>query len=377
MNKAFIFGATTYGENFTDREKETERLLKNFENNVNTIIISPRRWGKTSLVRKVSEIINRRKNKLIIIQIDAFMCRSENDFYKLFSTEVIKQTSTKWDEWVENTKRFLSRLSPKINMGIDPLNDFSLEFEMLTELQSEKDILNLPQRISEEKDINLVICIDEFQQIAEFINSKEIQKKMRSVWQLQDRVSYCLYGSKMHFLSNIFINQKMPFYKFGDIIYLQKISTSDWVSYICSRFEQSGKSISVNFAEKICQIVDNHSSYVQQLSWLIWTKVEYQTGENEIEEAINDLLDQNSILFYRYTESLTGFQINFLRALVEGVENEFTTTKILKKYMLGSSANVTRLKKSLEQKEIIDITGKKVTLSDPVFRLWLKKEMKM
>jgi hypothetical protein len=180
----------------------------------------------------------------------------------------------------------------------------------------------------------------------------------------------------MHLLSEMFTKQSMPFYKFGELIFLQKISTENWVKYICSRFENTEKSISLELAEEICNTVENHSSYVQQLSMLVWTKTNKKVREEYLQESIKELIDQNGILFYHETENMTRYQLNFLRALIDNVESEFSHAEIIKKYDLGSSANITKIKKSLEQKELIDITGKKVTLLDPVFKLWLKKELK-
>ena len=101
-NKPFIFGVATSGDNFTDREKETERLLLNFRHGVNTVLISPRRWGKTSLVQKVSRLAQ--SDNLKIVYIDIFSCRSDRDFYDAFASAVLKQTSSKVDEWLENIK---------------------------------------------------------------------------------------------------------------------------------------------------------------------------------------------------------------------------------------------------------------------------------
>lgn len=100
MEKPFVFGVATSGDNFTDREKETQRLLLNFTHGVNTILISPRRWGKTSLVKKVAQLAQTKTRK--IVYLDIFSCRTESEFYRLFATSVLKQTSSKWDEWVEN-----------------------------------------------------------------------------------------------------------------------------------------------------------------------------------------------------------------------------------------------------------------------------------
>jgi hypothetical protein len=375
MDKSFIFGKATYGDNFTDREYEAVRLSANFRSGINTIIVSPRRWGKTSLVKKVSTMLNNEAGEVKVVSIDAFLCRSEKEFYRVFATEVIRQTSNRLEEWLDFAKRFLSRLSPKINVGTDSSMDFSISFDIDADWQSENEILNLPQKIAEEKNITIVVCIDEFQQVAEFSDSKNFQKKMRSVWQLQNKVSYCLYGSKMHVLKGMFSKQSMPFYQFGDLMFLQKISTHDWIAYICLRFEKTGKQISQQLAEKICTSVENHSSYVQQFAWLLWTQTTVIAGDEEFNEAHDDLLNQNGILFYQYIDGLSSYQLNFLKALADGNESGFTNSDVLKKYSLSSSANVARIKKALEKKELVDISGQKVSLIDPVFKIWLRREL--
>jgi AAA+ ATPase superfamily predicted ATPase len=371
-SKPFIFGVATSGDNFTDREKETARLLSNFQHGVNTVLISPRRWGKTSLVQKVCRLTQ--SDKLKIVYLDIFSCRSDGDFYNAFAAAVLKQTSSKWDEWVENAKLFLSRISPRISLGPDPMSDFSISLELNPKSDDIDEILQLPEKIAQKKGINIVVCIDEFQQIAEFKDSKMFQKRLRSVWQLQKSVSYCLFGSKMHLMNELFEKRNLPFYKFGDAVYLPKISTSDWVEYICGRFEATGKHISKELAEKICRTVDNHSSYVQQLAWLIWIQTKEVATDQNFEDAFQDIVDQNTPLFEKQTESLTTYQMNFLRAIVNGVHKEFTTQEVLQKYQLGSSANVSTVKRALIKKELIETEKQQVIIPDPVMRIWLKRE---
>ena len=370
MGNPFIFGTATFDEWFTDRESDTKRLLANFQNGINTIIISPRRWGKTSLVLKALNLANSKDLK--VVNMDIFSCRSEEDFYQLFAVEMIKQTSSKWEEWAQNAKQFLASLTPKISFGTDPVSDFSVSLD-LSNRRLNEDVLNLPQKIASEKKIKIVVCIDEFQQIAEFNHSDTFQKKLRGVWQLQRQVSYCLYGSKKHLMSELFSKQSLPFYRFGDLMFLQKIETADWIEYIQSRFSHTNKFISADLAERICQTVDNHSSYVQQFAWLVWVRTEQNATETNFEEALNDLLNQNSILYYSYLEGLTALQINFLHAIADGIHREFSKKEVMSEYNLGASSNIARIKKSLEQKELIDVHPKMITINDPVFRLWLKK----
>lgn len=373
MEKPFVFGVATSGNNFTDREKETERLLLNFTHGVNTILISPRRWGKTSLVKKVAQLAQNNKRK--IVYMDIFSCRTENEFYHLFATSILKQTSSKWDEWIENTKQFLSHINPKISIGADPMNDFSISFEYNIQNGTENDILQLPEKIAKEKGFQIVVCIDEFQQISDFEDSKTFQKKLRSVWQLQQHVSYCLFGSKKHLMNELFEKKSLPFYKFGDALYLTKIGTKYWIEYICKRFEDTGKYISPELAEQICQTVDNHSSYVQQLSWLLWIRTSETATSRQLTLAIEDLLEQNNILFQSETENLSAYQMNFLKAIIDGVHSKFSSKEVISRYNLGTSANIVRLKNALLQKELIETNGKEVILADPVFGIWFKKEI--
>lgn len=372
--KPFIFGVATSGENFTDREAETARLISNFTHGVNMVLISPRRWGKTSLVKKVCRLAQ--SEKLKIVYLDIFSCRTDNEFYDAFASAVLKQTSSKFEELMENAKLFLSRISPKFTIGSDPMTDFSMSLELNPKSNDIDEILQLPEKIAQKKGLRIVICIDEFQQIAEFKDSKTFQKRLRSVWQLQQSVSYCLFGSKKHLMNELFEKKSLPFYKFGDSIYLPKIGTADWVSYICERFESTGKHISKELAERVCLAVDNHSSYVQQLAWLLWIQTQTEATEQNFIDAYKDLIDQNSPLFEKQTENLSAYQMNFLRALVDGINSEFTSQEVLQKYRFGSSANVSAIKRALIKKEIIETDNKQVQLADPVMKLWLKQEFK-
>lgn len=374
-NKApFVFGVRVEGDTFTDRKEETNRLKMNFLYGVNTILISPRRMGKTSLVEKVSSMVE--CESLKIAKIDAFGCRSENDFINAFATAVVRATSTKWEEWIENAKTFLSRFFPKISIGQDPISDFSIALEYNKSNTVTEDILQLPETIAKQKGIKIVICIDEFQQIADFPDSLTFQKKLRSIWQLQRNVSYCLYGSKKHMMETMFQSQSHPFYRFGDIFYPNKIAESDWVEFICNRFKVTGKEISPELATEICSVTDRYSSYVQQLSWLVWLRTTFRATKEDVEYGIDHMLDACEPLFIQQTESLSSYQMNFLRALTDGVTTGFTRSEILNNYQLGTAANISRLKKALTEKDLIAFTApKKLQISDPILALWLKRRV--
>ena len=98
-------------------------------------------------------------------------------------------------------------------------------------------------------------------------------------------------------MNELFEKKSLPFYKFGDVMYLQKINAADWVNYICGRFEATGKVIDRELAERICKLVDNHSSYVQHLAWLVWVHTDKVATPQDLEMAYEDIIDQNTPLF--------------------------------------------------------------------------------
>ena len=375
MCKKFVYGVAVSDYNFIGRERETKRLLDNFKGGINVILMSPRRLGKTSLVKHVC---NKLDNKgIITIYLDIFGCKSEYDFYNKLTAEVLKQTASKSELWFEEAKEFLYRLTPKIAFSPEPNSDFSISLGITPKTHTPEEVLQMAETIAIKRKKRIVICIDEFQQIGEMANSKQIQARLRTVWQHQKHVSYCLFGSKHHLMSSIFLHRSMPFFQFGDTISLNKIATENWVEYIVSHFADGKRTISRELAEEICKFTENYSAYVQQLAWLVFTlKEEGETvTENDVKQAENDLLATNDILFMQMIEPLSEFQLNFLRAIIAGVRKDFGLSEVRKEYNLGSYSNITRLKTALLERDLIEKQNTGLVITDPIFAKWLKRKI--
>jgi len=371
MNEIFVYGSAVEGDNFTDRKTETKRLKANFEHGINTLLISNRRIGKTSLVRHVKNIVN--PKKVSIVYLDIFDCRSEYDFYNKLAAAVLQQTSTKTESFLQNIKTFLSRVSPKISISPDPTMDFSISLGITAKDYAPEQILNLVETIAQKQKKQIVVCIDEFQQIGEFPDSLTVQKRLRSAWQLQQNVSYCLFGSKKHLLTNIFQKKDMPFYQFGDAIYLSIIATENWVPFIQQKFMQQGLSINEEQAKRICIEVENYSSYVQQLAWNVLLNTEHEVLDGIIDKSLSELITQNSALFMQQTEGLSSFQMNMLRAIATNVHNGFTTKKIMEEYQLGTKSNIAKIRKVLIDKDLVEQREEGLFISDPIFKKWFQR----
>ena len=339
METPFIFGKIATEKNFTDREKETADLVQNFTSLINTIIISPRRWGKSSLVNKAAKLAMAQESNLRICHIDLFNVRSEEHFYSLLAQKVIAATSTKWEEAKHNPD----------------------------------EVLDLAEKIAKKKGLKIVICIDEFQNITEFSDPDYFQKKLRSHWQLHQNVAYCLYGSKRHMMMEVFTNSSKPFYKFGNLMFLNKIETPCLVEFFKSRFADTGKSIDNEASHLIAKLVDNHPYYAQQLAQLSWLRTKNVCTVDIVYEAHTALVEQLSLLFVTITETLTTQQLNYLKALIAG-EKAISSTAVMHRYQISSTTSISRSKAALIKNDILDNKAGEISFQDPIYAYWLKTE---
>lgn len=367
----FIFGRPVEGEFFTDREAETARLKANFQGGVNTFLLSPRRWGKTSLVKKVMMEVDCKDIKVVFV--DVFKCKTALEFSEAIASAVLSQTASRTDEFLENAKAFLGRVSVGVNLSPDPVASLDLKLGLNDDKADISNALQIPQRIASKKNIRIIVCIDEFQQIGEYTDSIFFQRELRTVWQHQPDVTYCLFGSRKHMMEGLFDTPAKPFYKFGDIIYLKTIPLNYWTEYISGKFSAAGKAINEDQIRRICETVAYHSSYVQQLCWYVFLNSSETVTEDDIDVGIEELVAQNAALFESWTEDIPAYQMRFLMALADGIHSGFSSSEIISRYRLGSSANVVALKKALLDKNLIYIEDKKVFLSDPVIGIWLKR----
>lgn len=370
MKSPFVFGKLAVGGQFMDREEETKVLSDLFCNLTNSVIISPRRWGKSSLVRRAGEVAVERNRQLKICYLDVFNVRTEEEFYEKLAAEVVKATSGKWEDIISMAGKYLSALVPVFSVG-DGMSQGSLSFTVKPGKKDADEVLDLPQKIAQEKGLDLVICIDEFQQLASFENADALQAKLRSHWQLHQNVAYCLYGSRRHMMRDIFTNPQKPFYKFGQNLFLEKIRREHWPPFIQLKFQETGKSISKEQCLQITALVEDNPYYIQQLSEMVWNRTSTVCPPHAVEEAFMALVDAQAGLNLTLTKTLTLSQQNLLHAIVSG-EQRLTSAAVMEKYGLKNSLTVQRAKKALEQLDIIDDFGKVLTMEDPVYAWWLK-----
>ena len=210
MNAPFQYGTLATKENFVDRVEDRAQLKNFLSSHINVMLVSPRRWGKSSLVKMAMGELQEEDKNVRVCYIDAFSIGSEAEFYRTFASQVIACASSKLEKRIQDAKKFLTGVVPQVVIKDDVTNFMAFDVKFVPHEQDKMDILRLPETLAQAKKIKIIVCIDEFQQLANLPEYKNMEGKMRSAWQQQERVTYCLYGSKRHMMLDIFNNSNSP-----------------------------------------------------------------------------------------------------------------------------------------------------------------------
>ena len=339
MNAPFQYGTLATKENFVDRVEDRAQLKNFLSSHINVMLVSPRRWGKSSLVKVAMEELQEEDKDVRVCYIDAFSIGSEAEFYRTFANQVTA----------------------------------CADAQFVPKKQNKTDILQLPEILAEALDIKIIVCISEFQQLANLPEYKDMEGKMRSAWQQQERVTYCLYGSKRHMMLDIFNNSNSPFYRFGQLLFLNKIPKEEWMPFIVDTFEKSGKHISDEFASRICDTTECHSWYLQQCCYFVWNATAVEVTEESFNYGLRQMINTNSPMFQSDTEMLAASQVEMLRAIRDGMQ-QLSSAEARAKYHLGNPNTISKNKRILQNKDIVEMQDGRLVFLDPIYRLWFSKE---
>ena len=373
MKAPFQFGSLAEKENFIDRVEDRALLKQLLMSGIHVMLISPRRWGKSSLVKAVAEELMEEQDDVRVCYIDAFSISTETEFYRTFASRVMSCAASRFEKGLEEMKKFLTGAVPQLVIR-DKMTEFvTFDLRFQPQEKDKLEILELPEKIAVAKGLRIIVCIDEFQQLARIPQYPDMEGKMRSVWQQQHNVSYCFYGSKRHMMNDIFNDSTKPFYRFGQVIWLKKIEEKYWVDFILESFTRTGKSISIDFAKRICEVTKCHSWYVQQLGFFVWNATDTEVTEEIFSRALQRLIDTNAPMFQKDIEHLTASQKAMLHAVNDG-QGKFSSEATKRLYGLGNANAIIRNKRILQDKDFIEQHGQKFEFVDPIFQLWFNQE---
>jgi len=373
LEQPFNFGMIVSEQKFVNRDLDKKKIIQNFSSGINTILISPRRWGKSSLVKEAGRLFEEEDKQNRVCFIDMFAIRSEEEFYTTLAKKIIQCTSSKWEDWVKDGKEFFKNIIPKFSVGGDDENPLSLSLDWDEARKHKDEILNMAENIAITKKIKITICIDEFQNLKTFREADSFEKMLRSCWQHHKHVNYCLYGSKRHMMEDIFNKKSSAFYRFGEVIMLQKIEQQHWTPFLMDAYKKTGRKIEQEVAEYISDTVKCHPYYLQQLAYTILSIEDKEITKDVVNAGFEQMMNTNAPFYQREAEGLSNTQINLLKAIAQG-HTYLTSKDTMKKYDIGTPRNISKNKDILERADIIDIANKKIEFLDPVLEAWFRQQ---
>ena len=373
MKSPFQFGSLAEKENFIDRIEDRALLKQLLMSGIHVMLISPRRWGKSSLVKIVGDELMSEDDNVRVCYIDAFSISTETEFYRVFASRVMSCAASRFERGIEDMKKFITGAVPQLVIRDKVTGFVTFDLRFQPQEKDKFEILELPEKIAAAKGLRIIVCIDEFQQLANIPQYPDMEGKMRSVWQQHHNVSYCFYGSKRHMMTDIFNDSSKPFYRFGQVIWLKKIEERYWVEFIVNAFERTGKSITTEQAKRICKVTRCHSWYVQQLSFFIWNSTSAAVTDEIFNRALQRLIDTNAPMFQNDVEQLTASQKAMLQAVSHG-NYKLAAEATKRMYAMGNANTIARNKRILQDKDYIEQQGQKFSFVDPIFQLWFNQE---
>ena len=373
MRNPFVYGKTVSGEHFCNRDKEVKELVAEITNGQNIIIFSPRRYGKTSLIKRVLEKVKARR--LLTFYIDLYPAINKQKFIEIYAGAISSGISGGIKQIAEKIKEYLPRIIPKVVMDGQSVR-FEFEFDRTADISPHiDDLLEAVKKIADRQDKPAVVVFDEFQEIANF-EDDEIERKMRSVFQNHRNVSYVFMGSKTHLMRDIFNNPNRPFYKSGRHFPLQKINRNELGKFSKQKFAAGGINIGENEIASIVGATECHPYYFQMLCNILWETCQEHglITQDHINEAIDILIAREASIYIAIWEALTSKQKNLLAALAEEKYPEVFGKKFLSKYMLGTSSSIQKAMKKLLEKDLIQQKNGSYAIVDLFFKKWLQRE---
>jgi len=350
MENPFKFGSIVENEFFTDRVKEVESICNYLNSRNHLVLISPRRFGKSSVVQKAVKQANRqyiRLNLQKVTSISDFAAKLLAEVYATHPWERIKQQIMKFRIIPTITN---NQVTGAIEIGFQPTRDQRILLE---------DVFALMENAHSEKD-RLVVILDEFQEIRAI--SPLLEKMLRAIMQEQKHINYILLGSQESMMSDIFENVKSPFYHFGGLMRLQKLPRPEFEEYLQTRFEPVFHDKAVELTQQVLDYTDCHPYYTQQLAFYMWQVGAYQPEKTAVmDAAIQEILMTHDLGYERIWLNFNRTDMWILQRLAQKAE--------LQTGVYPTSTIYSALKRLQHSGHVIYTNHYEI--EDPFFREWL------
>lgn len=370
MNNPFLIVGYQGPEYFCDREKETEVILSALHNGRNITLVSPRRMGKTGLIKNVFYTLQEKEKNAKCFYLDIFSTQNLREFVALLGREILGKLDSLSQSTLKTLLSFFKSCRPVITMDeLSGIPSVSLDIVPSKEEETLKEIFDYLRQSGRE----CYLAIDEFQQIMEY-PEKGVEGLLRSYIQFLPNVHFIFSGSKKHLMEYIFFSIKRPFYQSTPKLFLDKISKEVYFSFAHSFFEKEGKELPEEIFDKVYTWVDGHTWYVQYLLNRLFALPEKTLSPELLDSLMMEILQEEEYTYQTYFQLLTFNQIQLLKAIAkEGIVREVNAAAFIKKYDLKAVSSVNTSLRILIDKEFILRQPDGYIVYDRFMSIWLSR----
>ena len=372
----FYYGEVVTGENFTDRVAEIERLTTELSGGHNIFLISPRRYGKTSLIINVLELI---KNKgLFVFYMDLYKVASVRELLDAYAKGIVRSCKTSIEKISDFIKELFPSVRPKIILGDDGLPSIEVDIRLKEKelMDSLTEILDVPQKIAKKRKKNFVVVFDEFQEIINF-NGERLEKLMRACFQHHHNVAYLFAGSKRHLLNSMVSDPNRAFYKLGDVMNLQKVAPEEMMKFVKKQFSGGPIKIKEKIIGTVLEISENVPYNVQYLCHHLWNRclLTKEVKEDDVDAVLANIITEQAANYIAVWDGLSLHQRLLLKAVIKSPEQPLFSKNFIFENELGTPGSIQKSISLLTKKNIIDVEGKEIRFNDVFFKEWINKKM--
>ncbi|MCD4718721.1 MAG: ATP-binding protein [Desulfobacula sp.] len=369
MKNPFTYSNVVTGSCFCNRKKEQDDLLEFIRASQNVLLYSHRRTGKSSLIKQVFLNIKQQSPDIGALYIDLYGTTSEKEFItRIFQQLNILETNT--DKLLKLLKSSIDKFSFQISM--DPATNsptITPAFKSTDENLILKNLMELLEKFSRKRKI--VIALDEFQEVAKYVNATSFEKQLRSYIQQQSNICYIFSGSQQHLLTAMFQSQDRAFYQQAASYPLKQIETKHYIPWMIKLFNSGNLSIKKAIIQGIVERFENHPMYIQLFCFFLWRELQHNSWNdqtiNMIERA---MIDQKHLEYQTLWDNLSINQKKTLKlVLINNGQNLFAAEALVD-VNIKTASIVTRCLKTLFEKEILVKNGKYV-IQDLFLKKWL------
>lgn len=376
LENPFIFGEVVDEPNFVDRTSELNQLIRDLADGQKIFLLSPRRFGKSSLVGLA--LLKLKKRHIHTASLTVSSYASYTQFLEKFAEKVLRAAGP-WDRVKDWVTRFGRSVKPEINynMTTGEVNLSLGKGAGFDPTPIAPEVFAMPGELAKNAGFRMAICLDEFQQISEF-DSGSVENAIRNQVQEQREVGYVFAGSQPSLMKEM-LSARRPFHKAGPQMFLDKIPAHHWQEFIARQFGKRGRKIDANAMETLLAAADLIPYDVQRIAHELWDYAELKDKRHlqasDVQAVIEALVTGQSTLYELLWEQLSAGQRAVLQALAQRGASEIYSQAVRAEFRLGPASSVQKAIQALDSKDILDRYQDAYFFVDPLLPDWIRRKV--